>query len=111
MINLPEKHVFVCVNCRESTRKSCGEEGLRIRTKLVELLKKTGRQKKIRINKSGCLNFCDKGPVMVIYPNKIWFKNVAVSDCEKIMNDSILDDKTIEQLLFENNKKHNNENS
>ena len=101
MDKIPKKHVFVCINCRYSSRKSCGEEGLAIRTRLVELLNTSEERKNIRINKSGCLDLCEQGPSMVIYPNNIWYIGVSKNDCTKIFEKSILKDEKIKRLTLE----------
>ena len=101
MKKTPDKHVFVCINCRDSSRKSCGDQGLAIRTKLVALLTSSDQKDNIRINKSGCLDLCESGPVMVIYPNKIWYKNVSIDDCEEIFTKTILKDEIIDRLLLD----------
>ena len=98
MKDKPKKHVFVCINCREKNLKSCGKEGLEIRTRLVSLLATHPEKLKIRINKSGCLDMCEHGPCMVIYPNNVWYKNVKLNDCEEIFKKSILNDSIIKRL-------------
>ena len=58
----PKKHVFVCVNKRlERDKRSCGDDGLEIRTALVKYLALKG-VKGVRVNKSGCLNACHYYP-------------------------------------------------
>ena len=61
----------------------------------------SGQRDDIRINKSGCLDLCELGPAMVIYPNKIWYKNVSIDDCEEIFNKTILKDEIIDRLSLE----------
>jgi len=100
MKKIPDKHIFVCINCRDGLRKSCGDEGLIIRNKLKNLLLLSNSDKNIRINKSGCLNQCESGPIMVVYPNKIWYKNISIDDCEEIFTESILKDKIINRLYL-----------
>ena len=94
----PTKHVFVCINSRDGKRKSCGEKGSKIRTKLLRLLAETSSESNIRINKSGCLGLCENGPSMVIYPQKTWYKKVKIKDCEEILNKSIINDDAIKRL-------------
>ena len=101
MKKIPDKHVFVCINCRDLSRKSCGSHGLAIRTKLVALLSSSDQKDNIRINKSGCLDLCESGPAMVIYPNKIWYKNVSIDDCEEIFTKTILKDEIIDRLSLD----------
>jgi (2Fe-2S) ferredoxin len=53
----------------------------------------------VRINKSGCLDACEKGPAMVIYPNEFWYLNVKDANIEEIFTESVLGDNAIESLL------------
>ena len=101
MKKIPKKHIFVCINCRNSSRKSCGDQGLAINTKFKQLLSLSAQKDNIRINKSGCLDLCELGPAMVVYPNKIWYKNVSIDDCEEIFAKTILKDEIIDRLSLE----------
>ena len=95
-----DKHVFVCINSREDARKSCGEEWLKIRSQLASSAATLNSDISIRVNKSGCLGLCKMGPALVIYPQKIWYKNIKLSDCEEILEESILKDRVISRLEF-----------
>ena len=69
-----EKHIFICTNERDenSLRKSCGScGGLDLRKDLVRMINESNLKGKVRANKSGCLDVCEKGPAMVIYPGGI----------------------------------------
>jgi (2Fe-2S) ferredoxin len=54
--------------------------------------------KKIRINKSGCLDRCELGPVMVIYPEGVWYSFKNSEDIDEILNSHLLNNKTVERL-------------
>ena len=72
-----EKHIFVCENVRIEghPRGCCGNlTGNKIRILFKEEIKKLGLTKKIRTNKAGCLDFCEQGPTVVIYPEGIWYQ-------------------------------------
>lgn len=99
-----EKHVFVCTNIREEgLRASCGrknsEEILRL---LKENLKKIGSDRKIRIQKSGCLDRCELGPVQVSYPEGKWFSIRTAEDAERFIEEYVRkeDDSKIGGLLL-----------
>ena len=96
-----DKHIFVCTNYRgNESRCGCGNNASdQIRFKFVELLKKNNLNNKIRSNKSGCVNLCEYGPVIVIYPQGIWYVNVKINDVEEIFKKSILKDEIITHLL------------
>ena len=90
--NLYRKHVFVCTNERNSkSQQSCGEIGSEIRAQLKKEVLERGLNKEIRINKSGCLGKCDKGPCLVIYPKGNWIFNAKEEDCQEIFNQLILE--------------------
>ena len=72
-----EKHIFVCENRREKNnpRGCCAEkEGSQIRLLFKTEIAKEGLSKKIRTNKAGCLDFCEQGPTIVIYPEGVWYQ-------------------------------------
>jgi (2Fe-2S) ferredoxin len=83
-----EKHIFVCENERDPNHalKSCGRHGAK---DIAEALKKRCREAelvgKVRVNKAGCLGQCQKGPVVVVYPEGVWHENVTVEDVDGIV--------------------------
>ena len=93
-----KKHIFVCINCRESDRKSCGDQGLEIRNKLAALSLPIKDKCKVRVNRSGCLDKCEEGPIVVIYPENIWYRGVSIDDCDEIFEKSIIESKVISRL-------------
>ena len=95
-----DKHVFTCINLRTDTnRSSCGSNGLLIREEIIKTLKKhTNHKLKIRINKSGCLDQCEFGPAIVIYPQGFWYYNVTLIDINEIVQESIINNNYIQRL-------------
>jgi len=63
------------------------------------LINEHGLKGKVRANKSGCLDACEVGPSIVIYPLGIWYTNFEVSDVDEIFQKSILNDKIVERLV------------
>ena len=85
--NLYTKHVFICTNKRDlPNQKSCRDLGLELRLFLKQEIIKRWLNKEIRINKSGCLGQCQKGPCLVIYPKGIWEFNLDLEDSEIIVD-------------------------
>lgn len=83
-----DRHVFVCCNQRESShpRGSCGESrGNEIRTWFQDAIKRHGLAQVVRANKSGCLEACEAGPAVVVYPDAVWYKVQNVDDVERIV--------------------------
>jgi (2Fe-2S) ferredoxin len=54
---------------------------------------------KIRVNTAGCLDRCDLGPVIVIYPQAVWYTYLDEEDIDEIIDSLINDGEQIERLL------------
>lgn len=98
-----EHHIFVCENVREpdDKRGSCGSHGTtELRGYMKDLLKEHGLKARNRVNKAGCLNYCERGPVLVIYPEGTWYRFETEADIEEIVLTHIRDGKRVERLLL-----------
>jgi (2Fe-2S) ferredoxin len=83
-----EKYVFVCVNERLPGGKfSCGGSscGKELAAGLKEEVKKAGQENRIRVSKTLCLDVCEQGPNVLIYPDNIWFKKMGVRDIPAVL--------------------------
>lgn len=81
------RHVFCCTNVRSGTnaRGSCGAKGSeRVRNYLKARAKELGLHD-VRINAAGCLDRCELGPVLVIYPEGVWYTCPTTEDAEEIL--------------------------
>ncbi len=103
-----EKHIFVCENIREEGKRvSCGRAGSK---KLKDYLKLKTKElcpdKNIRINMSGCLDRCEEGPVIVSYPEGIWFSLKNENDVDLFVKEYILEnsENNIKNLMLSNSK-------
>jgi len=92
-----ERHVFVCTSGKTCPKNGPVEE---ILGTLRKEIKERGLKNEIRINKTGCLDWCDYGPVMVIYPEGVWYTNVTMEDVPEILNEHILNGRPVERLVF-----------
>jgi (2Fe-2S) ferredoxin len=96
-----EKHVFMCVNQRDDGRPSCQECGAQAAQKHAKKrVKELGLNGagKIRINQSGCLDRCEEGPVLVVYPEGTWYTYVDNSDIDEIIDSHLVGGKIVERL-------------
>jgi (2Fe-2S) ferredoxin len=83
-----EKYIFVCTNERaEGERVSCGKTfcGKELQTKLKEAVKQAGLADKIRVSKSGCLEVCEEGANILIYPENLWLNHVEMKDISAVL--------------------------
>jgi (2Fe-2S) ferredoxin len=53
---------------------------------------------KVRINKAGCLDRCDEGPVLVVYPDAVWYTYVDRHDIDEIIDSHIVHGNVVERL-------------
>ena len=98
-------HVFFCTNQRapDALRPCCaavGSDAVRLyakkRLKSMNML----GEGKIRINSSGCLDRCELGPVLVVYPQGIWYNYLDETDVDEIIDSHLLKGRIVERLLL-----------
>lgn len=92
-----EKHVFVCTH-----GPYCWYDGDvdAIFSTLKRLVSRNGLKDRIRVNRSGCLNQCGHGPMVVIYPEAVWYHLVQVDDVEEIFQAHLLNGQVVERLRY-----------
>jgi (2Fe-2S) ferredoxin len=94
-------HVFFCCNQREAPDTSCNNHGASaLQTYAKEQVKALGLAGKgsIRINKAGCLGRCDDGPVLVVYPEGVWYTYVDKEDIDEIIREHLQHGRIVERL-------------
>lgn len=107
-----EKHIFICENLRPEghPRGCCGRKGsAAIREKFKSRLKELGLNSSIRANSSGCLDACEFGPTIVIYPEQVWYGHVTEEDVEEIIQSHIIHGKPVERLMISDKRFHRDE--
>lgn len=98
-----QRHVFVCTNERaaDHPRGSCKLKGSpEVRDKLKAMLKERGIGKEVRANNAGCLDQCEAGITMVVYPEQVWYGHVTVEDLAEIIDSHIIGGKPVERLML-----------
>ncbi len=61
---------------------------------------KAGLTDEVRINKAGCFSQCGHGPMMVVYPDNVWYCGVQESDLRDIFESHIVAGKPVERLHY-----------
>ncbi len=87
-------HLFVCCKAGKCDRE--GKE--KLRNAFKKELKRCDLTPLVRANSAGCLDQCDLGPTVVIYPQAIWYGHVTVDDVPRIVQETIINGKVIEEL-------------
>lgn len=93
-------HVFCCTNVRPKNhpRGSCGRcASAKLRDHMKSKAKQIGIEG-IRINASGCLDRCELGPVMVIYPEGTWYHYTNEADIDEILDSHIIGGEPVKRL-------------
>jgi len=96
-----EHHVFVCHNVRPegAPRPSCTSDGKsEVFTQLQQLTKAAGLTDRVRINKSLCLDQCEHGPTVVVYPDAVWYGSVKPEDAAAIVEEHLVKGCPVERL-------------
>ncbi len=96
-----EKHIFICTNQRppDNPKGCCAAKNSEaIAAKFKEELHKRGLKGKMRANKAGCLDMCELGPTVVVYPEGVWYKQVKLEDVEEIIDAHLIGNKPVERL-------------
>jgi (2Fe-2S) ferredoxin len=98
-----QHHVFFCINQRDDGRASCNDCGAldaqKYAKKRIKELHLNGPHK-IRINQAGCLDRCELGPVLVVYPEGTWYTYVDHHDIDEIIDSHLVHGKIVQRLLI-----------
>jgi (2Fe-2S) ferredoxin len=96
-------HIFVCCNRRapDHSRGCCDPEGSeQLRECFKHEVKRRGLDPLVRANKAGCLDQCELGATVVIYPQAIWYGGVRKEDVPRIIEETIIGGRVIKELLI-----------
>jgi (2Fe-2S) ferredoxin len=92
------RHVFVC-----TSGDTCPTQGDVER--FVKVLRAgaaaAGKKTEVRINKAGCFSQCGHGPMMVVYPENVWYAGVKESDLQEILESHILGGVPVKRLIYD----------
>ena len=102
-----QRHVFFCCNQRDGGQVCCnnnGASGMRDYAKRrVKELGMAGAGK-VRVNIAGCLDRCELGPTMVIYPEGVWYSYRSQQDIEEILHTHVIGGGRVGRLMLQPNE-------
>ena len=95
------KHIFICVNQRAAgNKKSCGEEhGMMLVASFKKAIKDKDLKVKVRAQKCGCLDICEQGPSIVVYPEGVFYGGVQLKDVAEIVENHIVNNLPVKRLI------------
>ncbi|MBY6203678.1 hypothetical protein [Halomonas denitrificans] len=97
------KHLFFCTNQRAegAERPSCAQCGSpELRAWMKSRIKELGLAGAggVRVNIAGCLDRCELGPVLVVYPEGVWYTYIDEDDLEEILQAHVIEGRPVERL-------------
>ena len=97
------QHVFCCINVRPSGHKRgcCASKNSQELQAYMKAKCKELDLRDTRINNSGCLDQCESGPTMVIYPDGIWYHYTTKEDVDEIIAKHLIGEEIVERLRLQ----------
>ncbi|PYN93244.1 MAG: hypothetical protein DMD91_30535 [Candidatus Rokuibacteriota bacterium] len=92
-----ERHVFVCTSGETCPTQGDVEKYVKI---LREGMRQAARAGDVRVNKAGCFSQCGHGPMIVVYPENVWYTGVQESDLQEILTSHIVGGTPVERLRY-----------
>jgi len=98
-----DAHVFCCTNRRADghPRGSCAEKGGEALRDYMKSKAKALGLKNVRINSSGCLDRCELGPTMVIYPEGVWYSVSTREEIDEVLEKHLVEGGRVERLMLQ----------
>jgi len=96
-------HVFFCTNERLDGRRCCQDFNAReARLYVKDRVKDLGLAVPggVRINSAGCMNRCAEGPVVVVYPEEVWYRYQTREDLDEIIEKHLCQGQVVERLCI-----------
>ena len=100
MINV-KHHIFVCTSCRVNGKQQgfCYTKGaVDIVGKFMEEIDDRGISGDVMVTNTGCFGICSQGPIVVVYPEGIWYGAVTADDVEEILDSHIEGGEVVKRL-------------
>lgn len=94
-------HVFFCCNQREAPADCCNNHAAsELQTYAKDQVRAAGLAGtgRVRINKAGCLGRCDDAPILVIYPEGVWYTYASREDIDEIIREHLQNGRIVERL-------------
>jgi (2Fe-2S) ferredoxin len=99
----PAKHIFVCSSSRPNGQQKgfChSKEGVEVMMRFMEGIEERGIGDEVFLSNTGCFGICEKGPVVVVYPDNVWYASVTPEDVTEILDSHIEGGTVVERLAL-----------
>ena len=89
-------HVFVCTH-----GKTCAKDGAEdVHAAMKKMVKDEGLKRTVRINHAGCMNQCGHGPMVVVYPEDVWYAGVTEEGARRIVREHLAGGRPVERFRY-----------
>ena len=95
------RHVFVCTNVRPDghPKGCCAAKGSEaVRDAFKKKISEAGLRGKVRANKAGCLDACEYGVSVLVYPEQVWYGGVKLEDVDEIIEKHLVRGEVVDRL-------------
>lgn len=99
----PKKHIFVCSSSRLNGQQKgyChSKDAVSLVETFIEELMDRNLSGDVMVTNTGCLALCEKGPIVIVYPDNVWYGNVSEDDIEEILDEHIEGGTPVERLMI-----------
>jgi (2Fe-2S) ferredoxin len=99
----PRFHLFVCTSSRPNGQQKgfCHTKtGVEVMTKFMEEIEERELGSEVFLTNTGCFGICEKGPVVVVYPDNVWYAPVTPDDVTEILDQHIGGGTIVERLTL-----------
>ena len=99
-----QTHIFVCMNERRPghPRGCCAGRGATaVRARFKALVAERGLKGSVRANQAGCLDYCEHGVTVVVYPEGTWYGGVTLDAVDEIFEQHVIGGRPVERLRLQ----------
>ncbi len=100
----PKYHVFVCTSSRingEQKGYCFQKDSVGIVQAFMQEIEEAELTDEVMVTNTGCLGICSKGPIVIVYPEGVWYKEVSVKDVAEIVESHFENGEVVERLLID----------
>ena len=97
----PQYHVFVCTSSRINGQQKgycCSKDSVSIVQAFMEAIDEMDLSGQVMVTNTGCFGICNSGPVVVVYPEGVWYKEVTADDVHEIVESHFVNGVKVERL-------------
>ena len=91
-----ERHVFVCTYGETCSEQGSGE----VHAELKSRVKEAGLKGRVRVNRAGCMNQCGHGPMVVVYPEDVWYARVDLRGARRIADEHLRGGRAVREYRY-----------